>query len=156
MKSPSDTANFRRLKAAILEKSVSKVWETAVLEWYEFKRVQLFSSEYHCLCGHAISELCYIKNRRNLREEVVGNCCIQYFIDTDSDRFFHALKRINKDIDKSANEALIIWAKKENVINEWEQTFYLSIMRKRDLSYKQSAIKNKLNNKILQHFNKCL
>jgi len=129
MKPETNTKNFRKLKIAILDKSDSKIWNEAIHEWAEVGREQTFDNNNHCLCGHAIHEICYILNTKNNAEEIVGNCCISYFLETDSDRFFQGLRKIRTDNKKSANEVLINWAKKENILNEWEQGFYLSIWR---------------------------
>lgn len=152
MKTETNTKNFRKLKKAILEKSVSKNWNEATHEWAEVGRDQTFDNNNHCLCGHAIHEICYIENIKNGTEEIVGNCCVSYFLETDSDRFFQGLKRIRTDIKNSANESLINWAKKENVLNDWERGFYLSIWRKRKLTEKQWRKKISLNEKMLLSF----
>ena len=147
-----NTKNFKKLQKAILEKSVSKTWNKAKEEWTEVGREQTFDNSNHCLCGHPIHELCYIENIKNGSQEIVGNCCINYFLETDSNRFFQGLKRIRTDSKNSANEALIIWAHKENILNEWEYGFYLSIWRKRKLTERQWNIKISLNKKILKAY----
>lgn len=34
----------------------------------------------NCICGHSISENCYIMHKTNSRILVLGNCCIQKFV----------------------------------------------------------------------------
>ncbi len=70
-----ESHNFERLKAHILPLSVSKVFETARLEW-QLVGVEISEEFDQCPCGQDILEHCYIRNRLNRATTYVGNVCI--------------------------------------------------------------------------------
>lgn len=65
-----------------------------------------------------------------------------------SDKIFTAVKRVRKYNEKSLNAEAIEYALEKDWINDWEKSFYLDIMRKRNLSIKQLATKIKINEKL--------
>lgn len=125
-------------------------WESAVLEWVVG---DIWEEEEAgtCLCGHfPIKDHCQILNIRNNESAIVGNCCVKKFMGemgVKTERAFSALKRVRKDNTKSLNlEALdILYDNK--IITEWEHLYYNSIKRKRSLTYKQSKVKIRINEK---------
>ena len=98
--------------------------------------------------GH---ELCVLRNRHNGIHATVGNCCVKNFIGLPSDRIFQAVKRIRKDPSNSLNPEAIQHAFDRQWITEWERDFYLTIMRKRNLTEKQSTKKLQINDRVLRH-----
>lgn len=150
-----ETRNFKQLKKILIEASVNKTFEDCLNEWIETERYYVSNDSYNCICGKTnIREICIITNILSGRELTVGNCCINHFCDTDSNLFFRALAKISKDRARSANEALINFARKQNIFDSWEFTFYLNIWRKhnKSLSPKQLAKKKYLNEKLLEAF----
>lgn len=141
----------------IIKLSESEIWEEAVREW-ELNRIYVIEPDEEpeiCLCGHyPIRECCIIRNKINNIEALVGNCCINKFMDTDSDLIIQALKRVLKDIANSFNSASIEYARNKRIISEWEYKFYTDIHRKHkdNLSFNQERVKIKINKKILRHF----
>jgi len=139
-----------QLMTEIMRLSRAKTWEEAKLEWslfevYEVKRPET------CLCGHfPIIELCVLINRYNRNQATVGNCCVKKFIGLPSDKIFQAVKRIRKDTSKSLNAEAIQHAFDRKWITAWEKDFYFNIMRKRELSEKQSAKKLQINELVLR------
>jgi hypothetical protein len=59
------------------------------------------------------------------------------------------VKRIRKDLRKSLNGEAIQHAFDRRWIGEWEKDFYLDIMRKRNLTVKQAAKKQEINELVL-------
>lgn len=74
----------------------------------------------------------------------VGNCCINQISDE-----FDPLKRIFPALrDGRINPAVIIYAFRQNIINVWEKNFLQNVWRKRNRSYKQENVFNKIREKI--------
>jgi hypothetical protein len=137
------------LAREIVELSVATTWDKAKLEWW-LEDVYEADEPETCLCGHfPIIEICVLRNNINGREAVVGNCCVRKFIGLPSDKIFQAVKRVRKDSEKSLNAETIQHAFDHRWINQWEYDFYFSIMRKRNLSDKQLAIKRRINATVL-------
>jgi len=83
--------NHYKLFDEVLKLSVSQEWKTAVLEWSWERTYYVDYASENCLCGHDIAECCVIKNKLNGNEAVVGNCCINKFMETDNDLIFQAI-----------------------------------------------------------------
>jgi hypothetical protein len=66
-----------KLTEEILARSVAKTWDAAKLEWH---LEDMYESDEPdtCLCGHTpIIELCFLRNRFNDKDALVGNCCVK-------------------------------------------------------------------------------
>ncbi len=138
-----------KLTEEIINRSQSKVWDVAKLEW---RLYQIYEAEEPetCLCGHfPIIEICTLRNKLNEQFATVGNCCVKKFIGLPSDLIFQAVKRIRKDNQKSLNAEAIKHAYDKGWINEWEYKFSIDTMRKRNLSAKQLQTRIKVNEKML-------
>jgi hypothetical protein len=68
-----------------------------------------------------------------------------------SDLIFQAVKRIRTDISKSLNAQAIEHAHTKGWINDWEQTFYYDVMRKRKMTDKQKLKKEQINQKFIRN-----
>jgi hypothetical protein len=147
----------RRLYEELLKISISGKIAEAIKEW-EWTGTYFIEPDEEpetCLCGHyPIYECCTITNKKTGKEVIVGNCCINRFLETESDLIFQALKRVKEDNTKSFNIAAIEYVYGKHIINEWEYDFYKSIMRKRKLSPKQRSKKLSINAKILSSLRK--
>ena len=140
-----------QLTTEILERSVAQTWDEARREWSLYEIYEADEPE-TCLCGHFhIIELCVLRNRHNGIHATVGNCCVKNFIGLPSDRIFQAIKRIRKDPSNSLNPEAIQHAFDRQWITEWERDFYFTIMRKRNLTEKQSTKKLQINDRLLRH-----
>ncbi len=140
-----------RLTSEIIDLSEAGTWENAVREWM-LEEVYLSEEPDTCLCGHfPIVEVCVLRNKKNRNTAIVGNCCVKKFLGLPSDKIFQAVKRVSKDSDKLLNPESIQHALDRGWINEWEQEFYLDIMKKRKLTPKQAAKKEQINNKFLRN-----
>jgi hypothetical protein len=138
-----------KLTEEIINRSQSKVWDMAKLEW---SLHQIYEAEEPetCLCGHfPIIEICTLRNKLNGQFAIVGNCCVKKFIGLPSDLIFQAVKRVRKDNQKSLNAEAIQHAYEKGWINEWEYKFSIDTMRKRNLSQKQLQTRMKVNEKML-------
>lgn len=154
-KDRKETRNFKQLKETLLNESFSKTFDDALNEWAEIDRYFVSEGGYKCICGKPnIHELCIIKNILTGTKLTIGNCCIDYFYNTDSKLFFRALAKISNDRTSSANKALINFARKQKIFDNWEYVFYSDIWRKhnKSLSPKQLARKQYLNEKLLEAF----
>ena len=139
--------NFERLKQHILLLSNAGDWAVAKKEW-KLVGVEVSDEFDNCPCGQEIKEHCYIKNSLNGNTTYVGNVCINRFIGIDTGNLFDGLKRIAKDAAANANEDLIIHAYRFGYIYESEYKFLMETRRKRKLSEKQLAWKEKINRRI--------
>lgn len=140
-----------QLTTEILERSVTQTWDEARREWSLYEIYEADEPE-TCLCGHfPIIELCVLRNRHNGIQATVGNCCVKNFIGLPSDRIFQAIKRIRRDPSNSLNPEAIQHAFDRQWITEWERDFYFTIMRKRNLTEKQSTKKLQINDRVLRH-----
>lgn len=136
------------LARKIVALSVSDTWDEAKLEW---SLVEVYKADEpdECLCGHSIIEICVIQNRINHNRAVVGNVCVKKFLGLPSDKIFDAINRISKDDEGSLNAETIAHAHSKGWITDWERKFSFDTMRKRTLTDKQSAVRIKINAKIL-------
>lgn len=138
-----------KLTTEIINRSQSKVWDIAKLEWSLYQIYEADEPE-TCLCGHfPIIEICTLQNKLNGQFATVGNCCVKKFIGLPSDLIFQAVKRVRKDNQKSLNAEAIQHAFGKGWINEWEYNFSIDTMRKRNLSAKQLQTRMKVNDKML-------
>jgi hypothetical protein len=138
-----------KLAGEIIERSQSKIWDVAKLEW-ALSEVYEAEAPETCLCGHfPIIEICVLRNKINQKFATVGNCCVKKFIGLPSDKIFQAVKRVRKDNTKALNGEAILHAFEKGWINEWKYSFSLSTIRKRKLSAKQALTRAKVNEKML-------
>lgn len=145
-----DGYNFEQLRAAILKLSEATEWEVAKLEWGLVSVTEADEPE-RCLCGHyPIIEICTIRNRITGTRTDVGNRCVKRFLGLRSDLIFAALKRIKKDITKSLNEDAIVFFYERKLVTNWEYTFLIDTMKKRNLSASQLETRETINKKVLK------
>lgn len=133
----------------IIDLSESNTWDSAVKEWdveyIEFEDDAVVD----CLCGHRnIKELCHIHNRNNDARTIVGNCCVQKFMNLPSSKMFAAVKRVAKDLTKSLNSEVLELALGNKWITTKDCWFYMDILSKRKLSTKQMRWKRSINVKV--------
>lgn len=140
-----------KLTKEIISRSQSKVWDLAKLEWVLHEIYEADEPE-TCLCGHfPIIEICNLRNKFNEQFATVGNCCVKKFIGLPSDLIFQAVKRVRKDNQKSLNAESLQYAFEKGWINDWERQFSIDTMRKRNLTPKQLATRQKVNEKMLNN-----
>jgi hypothetical protein len=139
-----------RLFSEIVARSESKEWDEAKKEWY-LAYIEIASPSevaenvYSCLCGHPhLKELCYIRNKINKTEVLVGNCCVKKFMKLDSDELFKAIKH------SKINLPTLELAYKHLVISQTERRFFIENMRKRKLDPAKKAIMDSIRNRILK------
>jgi hypothetical protein len=137
------------LKAHILSFSVSDVFVQACKEW---KLAFIYKTEEldHCPCGQPIKEHCEIANRYNGARTFVGNVCINRFLRLETATLFSGLRRIQEDRTANTNVDLIHYANERGFLYPGEFAFLLSTARKRLLSDKQLAWKEKINRRIIE------
>ena len=117
----------RRLVDAIVALSVASNWGEARAEW-GLDYVYLTEVPGVCLCGHPITEHCLLVNHLNGNQVVVGNICVEQFLDLPSDKLFAALRRISADPSASLNAEVIGHAYSKGYIDEWQRSFYLDVI----------------------------
>ena len=140
--------NFENLKAHILPLSNANDFNVARKEWLLIG-VEISEEFDNCPCGQEIKEHCYIRNDLNGNTTYVGNVCINRFLGIDTGNLFAGLRRISQDQQENANEDLIIHAYKFGYIYDSEFKFLMDTRRKRKLSPKQLAWKQKIKRKII-------
>jgi hypothetical protein len=140
--------NFERLKAHILPLSQARDFDAARREW-SLVGVEISEEFDNCPCGQEIKEHCYIRNTLNGNETYVGNVCINRFIGIDTGNLFEGLRRIAANDSANANEDVIIHVYRLGYIYESEYKFLMKTRRKRKLSERQLAWKQKINRRII-------
>jgi len=142
-----ETYNFERLKAHILPRSLATDFELARREW-SLIGIEISEEFDECPCGQEIKEHCHIKNSLTGEVTYVGNVCINRFLQIDTGATFAGLRRIAKDDTANANDDLIEHAQRLGYLFDKEYDFLKSTVRKRKLSDKQIAWKQKINRRI--------
>lgn len=138
-----------RLITEIIARSVAKKWDLAKQEWI-IDRIYRDDPD-SCLCGHyPIVEICLLKNIKNGKRVIVGNCCVQKFIGLSSDKLFAAIKRVKANIEMPFNAEVIEYAFKKGYMDEKERIFYIETWRKRTLSPKQIGWRASINRRVLK------
>lgn len=143
--------NFERLKAHILPLSQAKTFELARREW-ELVGIEVRKQADDCPCGKEIREHCFIRNTLTKNTTYVGNVCINRFIGIDTGNLFEGLRRIDQDRATNANEDLITHARNFGYLYDGEYEFLMQMRRKRKLSPKQAAWREKINRRIVNRF----
>jgi hypothetical protein len=116
----------------IIALSVANTWHEARLEW-ELDGVYMSDEPGTCLCGHyPIREHCVLRNCRNGEEVVVGNVCVNKFMDMDTGPLFTAFNRIRKNIEAALNVEAIEHAYAKGWFTPWEYGFYIDTYKKRN------------------------
>jgi hypothetical protein len=124
--------------------SESDSWLGARKEWF-LEELHWSKTLEYCACGHPIKELCFIRNRHNGRELLVGNCCVNQF--GDFGNLFPPKRTIEEG--GSFNPELIRSAYFAGAINDWEFVFYEDNHRRKNRSGKQLSVRRQINQKIL-------
>jgi hypothetical protein len=144
--------NEYKLSEEIIALSIAKSWDAAKLEWV-LHEVYMADEPDQCLCGHfPIIEMCILKNKKNSKKAVVGNCCVKKFLGLRSDKIFQSLKKVKRDNAKSFNPETIDHAFNNRWITSWDRKFYFDIWRLRSLSQKQMEHKLRINRMVLHRF----
>lgn len=134
----------------ILNLSEWSDWSMAKTEWNYVSSDMIPDSQ--CLCGHSIVEVCTIHNRLNDNYAEVGNCCVKKFMDnrvmsTRAETDFTILRGLQRNPLYTIKN-IHYWFH-TGVIGQWDLTFYESLGKKRNLSYKQEKQKLRINNLIV-------
>jgi hypothetical protein len=136
-----------KLIKEILLLSESKVWDNAKLEW----NLNFITFEKNrCICNHHIVENCHLINTKNNNSCIVGNVCVNKFLDIPSNNIFNGVKKIKNNLDSSVNESTLEFIYLKKWISDFDFTFYWDVFRKQKLSTKQLEVKRKINIKILK------
>ena len=133
----------------LLEYSAASNWDAAKLEW-KLNEIEIRddANAETCACGHyPIHELCIIENKITRIVLIVGNCCVNQISSEfeELNKIFNAIKQ------NRINLAVIDYANKQNIINQWETSFLKNVWRKRNLSKKQSIKVEQIKMKIFKN-----
>lgn len=117
----------------ILARSVATTWEEAKLEWEPAGSYR--ESDGTCLCTQTpITQHCVIINTKNGRSAVVGNVCINLFLEKTNRSILNCLARVGYDPEKGRlNKATLDWVMRTlpGCIASTEYGLYLFWNRKR-------------------------
>ncbi len=138
--------NMNKLQQEIISLSISKNWNEAKKEW---SLNTIFFEKENCLCGQNIYECCELVNVLNQNSCIVGNVCVNKFLELQSDSIFKSVKKVNSNNKKYFNNEALQYSFTKGWINEWELKFYKSIIDKKNLTEKQLYIKSKINKLIV-------
>ena len=139
-----------KLTSEIIKRSESNLWDIAKSEW-NFEYAYYSEELQTCLCGHfPIKNVCVIHNSKNGNQTEVGNCCVNKFLGIDEgNKIFVSIKRLKEDITKSMSPEVLEYLFHKRVLSDFEYSFYRDTIRKRKLSIKQSEIKERINQKLI-------
>jgi hypothetical protein len=139
-----------KLTEEIIKLSNSDIWSSAKLEW-NFEYAYYSEDLQRCLCGHyPIKNVCVIKNSDNKNETEVGNCCVNKFLGIeDGNKIFSSIKKLKLDKSKSMSPEVLEYLRKKKVLTDFDYSFYSDTIRKRKLSEKQLAIRERINQKLI-------
>jgi len=139
-----------QLTEEIIKLSNSTSWDNAKIEW-SFEYAYYSEELQTCLCGHyPIKNVCVIKNTENKNETEVGNCCVNKFLGIeDGNKIFTSIKRLKTDKSKSMSSEVLEYLREKKVVSNFEYDFYSDTIRKRKLSEKQLAIRERINQKLI-------
>ncbi len=146
-----------KLPEELVKLSNGESWPEVLGEW-KLDYVEILERDEEseiCLCHHRpIRELCHVFNKVNKNTAIVGNCCVTKFEKLEkgfwgTHKIFEAFKRIQKNLQASANIELIKYAHDHRVIDDRSYLFYKDIWKKRSLSDAQIRWKIGLNQKII-------
>jgi hypothetical protein len=103
-----------------------------------------------CLCHYdPIYKHCHIHNRVTGRWAVVGSCCIENFMGIAVTPIIQALERIEEDTSNAMREYLITFVARQGWLTDWEIKFCMGTKRKRKLTGKQLAHRERINRKVI-------
>jgi len=132
----SDQAQFYKI---LCSNSVNKSPKLAVLEW-EFVGTE--EERTNCICGMPIKENCFIQNIKNHKTLIVGNVCINKFLEKDYSFIFKGVKACRQQ--KMPNKDFINYCFEKGYMFESQQKFLLNMHRKRKYTPKQKEFKTKI------------
>ncbi len=138
-----------QLRQTVLAHSRSREWEQALAEWH-LESVRRSDEPETCVCGHhPIFEVCTIANGATGHTlDAVGSCCVVQFMGERSDLVLHGLERAAGG--GALNAAALDFARRRGWLTGWEFGFYSDTMRKRSLTPKQSAVRDRVNAKVAE------
>jgi hypothetical protein len=146
-----EQSNQLLLTQRIIRLSEADTWAEAVLEW-GLDRIEVAEAygDAQCLCTHDIKEMCWIRNRLNGNEALVGNVCISRFMKhiASPELVFEGLARIHADENAAMNSALIRYANRKGWLTSWELEFLTDTRLVRSMSAAQFAKRRQINLKV--------
>lgn len=144
---------FERLCAGILSNSSDpNISFTQARDEWEFLFV-LKNDNGKCLCGKNIFNECHIQNQINNKTLIVGSDCLTRVC--VKGKYINEVQNLFTTInlfirEKKLDKLLIEYCKEKSIITDWEYQFSLDTHYKRQLSDKQKARKEVIDNKILK------
>jgi hypothetical protein len=133
----------------LLEYSDATRWADAKFEW-RLNHIWYADIEdaRTCECGHyPICEICVVENVVNGTSLEIGNCCVNQVSPE-----FETLKRIFPALREGRiNPAIIDYAYRQELINDWEKEFLQDVWRKRSRTPKQFAKFKQIRHKIYEN-----
>lgn len=112
-------------------RSVSKQWTLSHIEYVPMEAQE--TVKYHCVCGHAISECCYVKHNTTQEELMIGNDCIGFFTSPElkiAKSGWASLRKLVADTENTTmNTSLLTVAKRFGIIKDVEMARYGAITR---------------------------
>lgn len=168
-----ETRNFTKLKEAVISHSIASEWEEAKKEWL----VKSFATvkESRCCCSKLIHNVYTIRNKFNGNTLPIGSSCIRLFAVEHMIRYVERrekeaaeakkrakyekhLKEKYQQLKKEQQEKGTVLSVRQTflekrfdlgIINDFEYKFYNNIYWFTSLTEKQSALKEKINTKLL-------
>ena len=144
-----------KLITEIIKRSEAATWHEAKKEWhFSGATFAPLGDMRTCLCGHTpIVELYHLDNVYNHQAVIVGNVCVNKFMDIEEDvkKIIPCLLRVKEKLSKSLNSETLELAIAKDLLTEWEHDFYWDTLGKRKLSLKQENVRKRINKKVLNN-----
>ena len=134
-----EKSNQKQFYKILCSHSKNKDPKLSILEW-DFR--YSFLEENNCICGNAIKENCIIENNQTGYILIVGNICINKFLNKDVSFIFKGLNAIKKL--ESPNKSFINYCKDKGYISDFEYSFLINMFRKKKFTIKQKEFKNSI------------
>lgn len=126
----------KQFEENILLLSFSQDWKEALKEW---SLVSLTKGEDICPCGGPIKNLVKIVNNLTGNPAIVGTTCIDKFFSIPATKLFNELQKSKENKYYIFSADMVSFIKRLDVINDWEEEFYLNMIKCKEKGWKLSA-----------------
>ena len=135
----NEQTNQTQFYKVLCNNSNNKDPRLAVLEW-KFIYIEEYNN--NCICGMPIHYNCLIRNKLNNNELIVGNVCVNKFINNTYEFIVKGIIAVKND--SMPNKSFINYCYGKGYIYENQKDFLLKIFGKKKLSDSQKSFKLKV------------
>lgn len=141
------TSNEKQLISILLSKSSSGNWEVAKLQW-EISGIHI--GEDTCSCGKTpIKFICQMRNTVTGNTAILGSTCVEKYLSIKCTMVFKDM--LVNPVGRFVKLDTLDFAHRLKYVNDWEYNCYLDLQKwakRKPLTIKQEAVRDKVNNNI--------